>query len=357
MNFIKDWWGRHFTDPQVVGLAIVLLAGFLVVYVAGGMLAPVLASVVIAYLLESPVQHLTALRVPRVIAVIVVFSLFMASVGFLCFGVLPVLSQQTAQLLRQLPEMIAQGQGLLLALPQRYPDLVTTEQVQDIITAIRIEAIAFGQEVLSISVASVLSVITVLVYLVLMPLLVFFFLKDKVRLLRWLNAYLPADRELVSQVWMDVNLQIGNYVRGKVTEIIIIGTVTYVTFLSMKLDFSLLLAVLNGLSVIIPYIGATVVTFPIVIIAYFQFGITPDFWWVVGAYFVIQIIDGNVLVPLMFSEVVNLHPIAIIVAILIFGGLWGFWGVFFAIPLATLVQAVLKAWPTSPGSAAGTGTA
>jgi putative permease len=65
-----------------------------------------------------------------------------------------------------------------------------------------------------------------------------------------------------------------------------------------------------------------------------------------GAYLVIQALDGNVLVPLLFSEVVNLHPIAIIVAILVFGGLWGFWGVFFAIPLATLVQAVLKAWPT-----------
>jgi putative permease len=63
------------------------------------------------------------------------------------------------------------------------------------------------------------------------------------------------------------------------------------------------------------------------------------------AYGEIQALDGNVLVPLLFSEVVNLHPVAIIIAILVFGGLWGFWGVFFAIPLATLVQAVLKAWP------------
>jgi putative permease len=64
-------------------------------------------------------------------------------------------------------------------------------------------------------------------------------------------------------------------------------------------------------------------------------------------------LDGNVLVPLMFSEAVNLHPVAIIVAILVFGGLWGFWGVFFAIPLATLVQAVLNAWPRNvPGSSA-----
>jgi predicted PurR-regulated permease PerM len=62
------------------------------------------------------------------------------------------------------------------------------------------------------------------------------------------------------------------------------------------------------------------------------------------AYLIIQMIDGHILVPLLFSEVVNIHPVAIIIAILVFGGLWGIWGLFFAIPLATLVHAVLKAW-------------
>ena len=69
--------------------------------------------------------------------------------------------------------------------------------------------------------------------------------------------------------------------------------------------------------------------------------------WLIAAYLVIQALDGNVLVPLLFSEVVNLHPVAIIVAILVFGGVWGFWGVFFAIPLATLVNAIVRAWPSS----------
>ena len=65
------------------------------------------------------------------------------------------------------------------------------------------------------------------------------------------------------------------------------------------------------------------------------------------AYGVIRAVDGNVLATILLSEVVNLHPVAIIVAILIFGGIWGFWGVFFAIPLATLINAVVEAWPSS----------
>jgi putative permease len=147
-------------------------------------------------------------------------------------------------------------------------------------------------------------------------------------------------------VWVEVDRQIGNYVRGKFIEILIVWVVTFLTFSIMGMQFAMLLGVLVGLSVLIPYIGAAAVTIPVAILAYFQWGLSPEFLWLMLAYGIIQALDGNVLVPLLFSEVVDLHPIAIIVAVLIFGGLWGFWGVFFAIPLATLVQAVLKAWPT-----------
>jgi putative permease len=136
-------------------------------------------------------------------------------------------------------------------------------------------------------------------------------------------------------------------VRGKAVEIIIVGSVTFITFSLMGLQYAALLATLVGFSVLIPYIGAAVVTLPVAILAFFQFGWGWDFGSVIIAYGIIQAIDGNLLVPLLFSEVVNLHPIAIIVAILIFGGLWGFWGVFFAIPLATVVNAILRAWPVA----------
>jgi putative permease len=121
--------------------------------------------------------------------------------------------------------------------------------------------------------------------------------------------------------------------------------VTFIVFVLMGLEFAMLLGLMVGLSVIIPYIGAVVVTVPVAVVAYFQWGWGSEFLWLLVAYTTIQMLDGNMLVPWLFSEVVDLHPIAIIVAVLLFGGLWGFWGIFFAIPLATLVQAVLKAWP------------
>ena len=313
---------------------------------AGSMLAPVIASIIIAYLLDGPVSAMENRRIPRLPSVIVVFTIFMTALLFFIFGMLPLLSRQATQLVNRLPEMVTRGQDLLLELPQRYPELVTEDQVREIISSLRLEVLSLGQEAVTLSLSSLVGLITVLLYLILMPLMVFFFLKDKARIVGWFKSFLPQERELTGQVWRDVDLQLANYVRGKFIEILIVGVVSYVTFLSMGLQFALLLGVLNGLSVLVPYIGATVVTFPIAAVAYFQFGPSVDFAWLMGAYLLIQALDGNVLVPLLFSEVVNLHPIAIIVSILLFGGLWGFWGVFFAIPLATLVQAVLNAWPT-----------
>ena len=344
-NAIKAWFERHFSDPQVIGLAAVLVAGFAIIYLAGGMLAPVIASIVIAYLLEGLVGPLERKRVPRFAAVLVVFIMFMTFLVFVMFGLLPLLSRQATQLLQQFPAMLGRGQELLLTLPHEYPDLFSEQQVVDLIAQIRAEALRFGQQIVEASLSSVLGLLTLLVYLILMPLMVFFFLKDKAAIIAWMTGFLPDDRRLAGQVWAEVDVQIGNYVRGKFIEILIVWVVTYATFLLMGLQFSMLLGALVGLSVLIPYIGAVAVTFPVAIIGYFQWGVSSDFAYVMIAYAIIQALDGNVLVPLLFSEVVDLHPVAIIAAVLVFGGLWGFWGVFFAIPLATLVQAVLKAWP------------
>lgn len=345
MNVLTSWFKRTFADPQVVILGIVLVIGFAVVLGLGRMLAPVFASIVIAYLLEAVVARLQHIGLPRLVSVLLVFLLFVASGLFLLFGLVPMLTRQLSQLVQQLPNYINQGQDLLLQLPERYPQLVTEKQVQQLIDSVGTEVATTGQQLLTWSLGSVGNVVGLLVLLVLIPVLVFFLLKDKRQLIDWFKAYLPTDRHLVSAVWADVEAQIANYVRGKAGEIVIVGAVTYITFIALGLQYAVLLATVVGFSVLIPYIGAAVVTIPIAFVAFFQWGWGWDFGQVMIAYIIIQALDGNVLVPLLFSEALNLHPIAIIVAILVFGGLWGFWGVFFAIPLATLVQAVLKAWP------------
>ena len=182
-----------------------------------------------------------------------------------------------------------------------------------------------------------------------MPLIVFFTLKDKPLLQEWARGFMPHRSQLAEKVWNEADTKIANYIRGKFLEILIVWLVSYVTFALMGLNYAVLLSFLVGVSVIIPFVGAVVVTLPIALIAYFQWGFTAKLGYLLVAYQIIQILDGNVLVPLLFSEVVDLHPLAIIISVLFFGGLWGIWGVFFAIPLAALVQAVLDAWPRERG--------
>jgi putative permease len=349
VDLVKAWFKRTFSDPQVVILGLFLLVGFTIVFGLGPYLAPVFTSIVIAYLLEAVVLRLERLRMPRLPAVILVFLMFLATLFFLLFGLVPMLSAQLSALVQQFPNYINQGQTLLEQLPQQYPQVISEQQLQGIISNVGAELAGLGQQLVGWSLASMASVLGLLIFLVLVPVLVFFFLKDKQNLIRWFVSYLPRERHLVASVWVEVEGQIANYVRGKAGEIVIVGAVSYVTFVALGLQYAALLATLVGISVLIPYIGAAVVTLPIALVGFFQWGWGWDFGQLMIAYAIIQALDGNVLVPLLFSEAVNLHPVAIIVAILVFGGLWGFWGVFFAIPLATLVQAVLKAWPRSTG--------
>lgn len=345
INIIRNWFNRYFSDPEAVLLLFLLIFGVVFIMTLGDVLAPVLASIVIAYLLEWVVDGLQRLKIPRLAAVIIAFLAFIGLflVGFLVL--LPLLWKQVATLFDNLPEMLLKAQELLSILVIRFPEFFSQEQINTFTAELLTEARNSAKVVLSISWSSITGLITWLVYLVLVPLLVFCFLKDRNKILKWAASFLPHKRGVLREVSSEVNDQIGNYIRGKVVEILIVAFATYAVFWYFKLQYAILLASLVGVSVLIPYVGAVVITIPVILVAYLQWGWGAQFGYFMLTYLIVQGLDANILVPLLFSEAVNLHPVAIIVATLFFGGIWGFWGVFFAIPLATLVKAVLQAWP------------
>ena len=345
IQILRVWFNRYFSDPQAVLLFFFLLISFGLIMLMGSILAPVLGSIVIAYLLDGVANGLQRLRMPRLPAVILTFLGFSGFV-LLCFLVLlPLLWKQVVHLFDDLPNMMVKGEQLLYDLVARFPEFFSKEQVNafasDLLTDVRNSA----KVVLTASWSSITGLIAGIVYLVLVPLLVFFFLKDRDQLLQWGGAFLPDKRGVLTQVSLEVNDQIGNYIRGKVIEIIVVTFATYLVFWYFDLEYAALLAFLVGISSLIPYVGAIVTTIPVILVGYLQWGWGTQFGYFMAAYLVVQGLDANLLVPLLFSEAVNLHPIAIVVATLFFGGVWGFWGVFFAIPLATLVKAVINAWP------------
>ncbi len=349
LNILRGWVDRYFGDEESVLLALILVVGLVVVVTMGAVLAPAIAGLIIAFLLQGLVNRLKNWGVPHWLAVSVTTFILVTLLALSFFYLMPVVWQQMIRLVGEVPGMLTEGQRILSLLPEQYPQLITEAQIHEIVDSAGRELGAMGQNVLSFSVSSLPLVAGVLVYMILVPILVFFFLKDSEVIRLWMTSFLPSQRPMMSQIWHEMNDQVANYVRGKAIEIIVVGTVSYVAFALLGLNYALLLGLAVGFSVVIPYIGAAVVTLPVLMIGFFQWGIGNEFYWLFVVYSIIQALDGNVLVPLLFSEAVNLHPIAIILAVLVFGGVWGFWGVFFAIPLATLIKAIVNAWsPAHP---------
>lgn len=348
IEMFKSWYNRRFTDPQAMGLAAILLFGFVSIYFFSDLIAPLLVAIVLAYLLEWPVRLLNEkLKCPRLVAAMLVLGSFISLVFVVVLVLIPNLWAQLANLLSDLPHMFNRFNEWLLSLPERYPELIDAQTVESIFGTVKEKILNLGESALKLSLASIMNLVTLGIYAFLVPLMVFFLLKDKRQLIDGVSRFLPRNRTLASKVWVEMQQQIANYIRGKLVEILVVTAVTYAIFLTFGLNYPLLLAVAVGFSVLVPYIGAVLVTIPVVLVAIFQFGDTHTFWYILIAFVVSQLLDGNLLVPFLFSEVVNLHPLVIIIAVLIFGGLWGFWGVFFAIPLATLVKAVVNAWPSN----------
>ncbi|BDX02699.1 MAG: AI-2E family transporter [Marinomonas sp.] len=336
---------RYFSNEEVVVFLLLLMATVCVLAFWGGILAPILIAIVLAFLLQGVVDRLQRLGLGHLTSVLIVFSSFITACTVFIGVMVPILWRQAVRFVQDAPRMFTVIRDEIQQFAEGHSDLVSQSAIDELINSLANESTNLGQWLVSFSLSSIPSLFSVVIYVVLVPLVMFFLLKDQERILSYLTSWLPKERKMMRNIAHEMNDQIANYIRGKFIEMIVVGAVTYVVFLIFGLKYAELLALLVGLSVLIPYIGAAAVTIPVVLVAFYQYGTQNDFIYVVVAYLVVQALDGNVLVPLLFSEAVNLHPLAIIVAVLFFGGIWGFWGIFFAIPLATLVKAIINAWP------------
>ena len=351
-NVFKNFINRYFSSEESILLVIIILGTLGSIALFGSFLGPVFAAVVIAFLLQGVVNKFSKLGFSRTISVYVTFLLFLCAFITILVVVLPLAGKQMSLLVSEFPNVASRVRDILSDLPQQFGDYVTQEQLEVVMLSAS-EKIGRASEkigslveqVFAFSISGLPSILAVGVYVLLVPVLVFFLLVDKDTLLNRFSKALPDKKDVLLKIWHEMDFQLANYIRGKAIEILIVGLVSYVAFSMFKLNYAALLAIAVGLSVLIPYIGALVVTIPVVLVGLLQWGYSPELFWLVVCYLAIQFLDGNILVPILFAEVVDLHPVMIVTAVLFFGGIWGFWGVFFAIPLATLIKAILNAWP------------
>ena len=339
-NFLDKFFNRFFSNEESVYFAILLITSFFFIILFGNVLLPVIISLVIAFLLNGLMTSLISFKLSRTISfsiTLIVFFGFYLSL----FMALPSLGTQINNLLQNLPTIVASFQETL----SNMSDYFSEEDIELIFSNLSSQINNLLSSALGQLAGTVSLMFNAILYAIMIPLMVFFFLKDKEELLALAASVLPKENDFMKTVFNEMNGQLFNYVTGKFIEMLIVATASYIVFALLGLPYAVLIAILVGLSVIIPIFGAILVTIPVVLIGLYEWGLTYNFYWLLGLYLLIQMLDGNVLVPILFSNRNNLHPVIIIIAVLFFGGIWGFWGLFFAIPLATFIKAIINSWP------------
>ena len=345
---INKLFNKLFSNEESLIFSLLILTFLLVLYFFGGLLTPFIISLIFAYLLIGLTKNLIKYGLTELVSLIISYVIFLLSgIGFLVW-LIPLIFQQTQAFFIEVPVWLNNFRSFIENLVQSNQELVSSDQISSFFTEFIGRLSSISQGVLDASISGIQDTLVFSIYLIMIPVLVFFFLFDKERIVRGFLMLLPKKRAMLSEVWIEMDDQLSNYVWGKGVEILIVGFVAAVIFGTMGLNYTALLSIIVGVSVLIPYVGAFLATIPVVVVAFLQFGIGFDLYMIVGLYLLLQALDGYLLVPILFSDAVKLHPVVIMLAVFVFGGIFGFWGAFFSIPLATFIKAVWNSWPSIP---------
>ena len=345
---INKLFNKLFSNEESLIFSLLILTFLLVLYFFGGLLTPFIISLIFAYLLIGLTKNLIKYGLTELVSLIISYVIFLlSSIGFLIW-LIPLIFQQTQAFFIEVPIWLNNFRSFIENLVQSNQELVSSDQISSFFTEFIGRLSSISQGVLDASISGIQDTLVFSIYLIMIPVLVFFFLFDKERIVKGFLMLLPKKRAMLSEVWIEMDDQLSNYVWGKGVEILIVGFAAAVIFGMMGLNYTALLSIIVGVSVLIPYVGAFLATIPVVIVAFLQFGIGFDLYMIVGLYLLLQALDGYLLVPILFSDAVKLHPVVIMLAVFVFGGIFGFWGAFFSIPLATFIKAVWNSWPSIP---------
>lgn len=328
---------NEFYSLMVIAVLISLIIGVL-----GRELLCLWISLVCAYLLKRPHQFLVKLGMRDIPACSLLVSIFFILILFLLLGVIPPMVTQAYNFLSNLPDILATNQESITIFIDNISAKVPKSTINDLI-------ISAKQYLTVKSTDGVLFIINllpitfeILLYFILVPIMLFFLLKDGSDFSKYYSSIAPKSAKSIKKFWIELDNRLGSYLQGKIIEMLIVGGVSALTYSLFNLEFSLLLSGLMAISVLIPVLGAVIATIPLAFISLWQFGSSShELIYLLLAHGLILIADGNILVPILFSEKLCLHPLVILIGIIFFGAIMGFWGLFFAIPLIIVISLFL----------------
>jgi predicted PurR-regulated permease PerM len=337
---------RNWRVIQLALLLAVVVAAVFVIPLVKSLVVVLVVSLVFTYLAKPVMFHLERMGLPRDAAIT---TLFVVAAG-VCVGavaiVLPIFFREAGALFAKLGQIDLKTihSGLVDRLERIMPGMSGMLNLEAGQLEGWKEKVAAGLSGhLKDSFALLGHAADILVMLTLIPFLVYFFLRDSDRFTRQLIEKVPNRFfEMTLSLVYSIDRQLGNYIRSLLIESVIIGILTWLALAVLGVKFALILGILNALFNLIPFIGPILAYFPVgavVVMTYTPVGL--GLIWMVVILLGVQLLDETILKPVVISRSVQIHPVVVLVAVMIGGGIGGAFGMFIAVPVYSILQVIV----------------
>ncbi len=301
-------------------------------------LAPFIIALIISYVLNPIVTLLNQRKVPRTVAVLLIYAVFITSLSVIMLNLIPVFVTQLAELNEHIPQMTMQAESLMITLNDHplLPDSIREGIYNSIERWEKGISTAISDYIDRIG-----STINTLFIAFIVPFIAFYILKDFKLIERGVITIVPKSyRKPTVKLLRDIDQALGNYIRGQFIVCVIVGLLAYIGYWLIDMPYPLLMASLVSIFNIIPYLGPFFGAAPAIIMA-------ATVSWKMVLYVIIvntlvQILEGNVVSPQVVGRTLHMHPLTIIFALLVGGELAGIIGLILAVPFFAVMKVIVQ---------------
>jgi predicted PurR-regulated permease PerM len=324
-------------------VVIVVIQAFRWIDVIQGVIVLFLVAVIFATSIEPLVFYLHGIGVGRGVSVLLIYVSLVTVITVFVVILVNALLAQIGQLVTALPQISRQLGLLAVALPPGLlRDAATSLLVGMSSVRVRQELSSlFNSNTIAGLLVATLGVIESLFALVTVFVIAYFWIAERIAFRRLLMHLVKQEnRERALAIWLNVELKVGQWARGQLLLMLSVGVLEGVGFAVLGVPFALLLGVFAGLMEIIPILGPYLGAIPAILVALTQ---SPTQALLVAAWtIIVNLVEGNILIPRIMQKAVGLSPLTVILALLAGANLYGVLGALLAVPVAAAIQAVIQ---------------
>ena len=327
-------------QAQYWGVATAI--SLLTLWYLGDIIMPFILGGAIAYFLDPVADKLESMGLSRVIATVIITIFALIIFVLMALLIIPTLVEQTIALVNSAPEIFNK---LKIFLTERFPSLIDHDStLRQSLDGLGESIRAKGGQLINGIVSSAMSLINIIVMMVIVPVVAFYMLLDWDRMVAKINGLLPLDHASeIRAIAREIDKTLSSFIRGQGTVCLSMGTFYAIGLMLVGLQFGLLVGAFAGIITFIPYIGALIGGALAIGLGLFQFwGDWTSLGLVAGIFMAGQVLEGNVITPKLIGNSVGLHPVWLMLALSVFGALFGFVGMLVAVPVAATIGVLVR---------------